>query len=246
MRLAVLIAAATLAVFAPTTVTAQDVQIALAPGEVLLKVEAEGQHLSRPDVVTMSAGVVTTGPTAREALAANAALGSKVLDTIRTSGIAPRDVRTSQLTVIPQYQREPNGSRFEDDNVRRISGYLARNRLELKLRDLSKAPAIINAMFEAGANEVRGPSFSLSDPAPALRAARRAAVVEARSEAETYAEALGMRITRVLRVSERQAFEREDDAYITVTGSSVGAPPLEPGELKTRVQVWIDYAMVPR
>ncbi|MGZ8284768.1 MAG: SIMPL domain-containing protein [Allosphingosinicella sp.] len=244
MRLAGLIAVAALAA-APGSVAAQDVTIALVPGEALLKVDAEGEHLSRPDVMHISAGVVTTGRTAREALGANATLANRLLAAVRASGIEPRDVQTSQLTVAPQFARN-SGADEDEGGVRRITGYLARNRVQLRLRSLEKAPDLINALFEAGANEVQGPSFSLSDPAPALREARRDAVAEARKEADTYAEALGMRIARVLRVSERQSFDSEEAGYVIVTGSRIPATPLEPGELKTRVSVWIDYAMAPR
>jgi len=233
---------AALAVALPAAAAAQDVAISLTPGEVLLKVEAEGKHLSRPDVMAVSAGVVTTGRTAREALAANATLANRLLAAVKANGIEPRDVQTSQLAVNPQFARGDEN----EDSVRRITGYVARNQLSLRLRDLGKAPDIVNALFEAGANEVHGPSFSLADPAPSLRLARRAAVAEARAEADAYAEALGMKIARVLRVSERQSFEGEENGYIVVTGSRIPAAPLEPGEVSTRVRVWIDYAMVPR
>jgi hypothetical protein len=243
VRLAGLIAAAALA--APGAVAAQDVAIGLTPGEVLLKVEAEGEHLSLPDLMEVTAGVVTTGRTAKEALAANNLLANRLLAAVRQNGVEPRDVQTSELSVAAQFARDESDGDSEQ-RVRRITGYVARNSLRLRLRELRRAPDIVNALFEAGANEVQGPTFGLSDPAPALRAARRAAVAEARSEADTYAEALGMRVSRVLRVSERQSFETEDGNTITVTGSRIRPTPLEPGEVGTTVEVWIDYAMVPR
>jgi uncharacterized protein YggE len=242
VRLAGLAAALALAAL-PAGAAAQDIAIALLPGEVLLKVEAEGEHLDRPDMMSLSAGVVTTGRSAKEAMTANATMANRLLAAVRQAGIEPRDVQTSRLTVAPQYDRERDG---EESSVRRITGYVARNSLGLRLRDLGKAPDIVNALFEAGANEVNGPTFSLQDPEPALKAARVAAVAEARSEADTYAAALGMRIARVLRVSERSSFEGEDAGYITVTGSRIPLTPLEPGEISTRVRVWIDYALVPR
>jgi uncharacterized protein YggE len=249
VRLAVLIRLAALALagaaFAAPAARGQDIAIALAPGEVLLKVEAEGQHLSRPDLVEISAGVVTTGRTARDALAANSELSNRLLDAVRRSGVEPRDIQTARLSVTPQFARDrtdPDG-----EGVRKITGYLARNTLRLRLRDVQKAPDIINALFEAGANEVQGPTFSLSDPAPAVRAARQAAVAEARLQAETYAEALGMRIARVLRVSERHPFDTvEEGASIIVTGSASRPAPLQPGEIATEGRVWIDYALAPR
>ncbi|MET1110599.1 MAG: SIMPL domain-containing protein [Allosphingosinicella sp.] len=244
MRLAGVAAALALAAL-PGAVAAQAVPIVLAPGEVLLNVEADGKHQSRPDVMTVTAGVVTTASSAREALAANSALAARLIEVVRSKGIEPRDARTAELSVDPRLEEL---SEQDEDRGRtpRILGYVATNKLELRLRDLTKAPDIVEALFAAGANSVRGPDFSLADPAPAERMARRAAVEAARLEADTYAEALGMRISRILRVSERGSFEWQGGDQIIVTGSRIRRTPVEPGELTTRIRVWIDYAMVPR
>jgi len=69
----------------------------------------------------------------------------------------------------------------------------------------------------------------------------------ARQEAETYAAALGMRISRVLRVSERSRDRGNQGDYITVTGSRVSrGPPVEPGEIDTKVRIWVDFALAPK
>ena len=242
MRLAGLIgAAAALALSAPAA--AQQVPIELRPGEVLIQVETEGIYTVRPDMMTVTAGVITTGATAKEALAANAALANRLIEAVRASDVEARDVRTSELTVDPRFNRDDR--RTENDVPPRILGYIARNRIELRLRDLGKAPEIINALFEAGANEVRGPMFGLADPDPALREARKAAVREAEKEAQDYADAMGLRVARVLRVSERGGLDL-GEGMIIVTGSRIMPTPVEPGELDVRMKVWIDYALVPR
>ena len=228
---------------------AQDVAISLAPGEVLLKVEAEGTHRTAPDVMTITAGVVTTETTARRALAANNELATRLVEAVRAQGIQPRDVQTSELSIVPQLEQlsDEAAERAERENRRpRILGYVATNNLEIRLRDLSRAPDIMDALFSAGANSVQGPRFSLAEPRPAERLARHAAVAAAREEAETYAEALNMRVVRVLRVSERGDFDWEGGEVITVTGSRIRRMPIEPGELTTRINLWIDYALAPR
>lgn len=225
---------------------AQSIDINIAPGEVVMKVQAEGVHWSRPDVMTVSAGVVTTGRTAREALRSNAALATRLVDAVRASGVEPSEIRTEELSVKPTLDE---GDRDRADSEGRrptITGYVAGNRVRIQLKDLARAPEIIDAMTGAGANDVRGPSFSLSNPAPAIREARRAAVAQALLEANTYAEAMNMRITRVLRVSERGDPDAEEGGDIIVTGSRIPRTPIEPGEIATTVTVWIDYAMVPR
>jgi uncharacterized protein YggE len=248
MRLAGLAAALALAAL-PSSAASQSVPIALAPGEVLLNVQAEGRHRSRPDLMTVTAGVVTTARTAREALEANSALANRLIQVVRSNGIQPGDVRTTELSVVPQFEEltDESAERAERENRSpRILGYVAKNSLELRLRDLGRAPDIIDGLFAAGANSVEGPDFSLADPAPAQRMARRAAVEAARLEADTYAEALNMRVARILRVSERGDFDLEGGEQIVVTGSRIRRTPIEPGELTTRINVWIDYAMVPR
>ena len=225
---------------------AQSIPIALAPGEVLLQVEAEGVHLSRPDLMTVTAGVVTTGASAKEALEANAVLANRLLDAVRAEGAGPRDIQTTQLTVDPRFDEADRERADREQREPRIVGYIARNRLELRLRDLGKAPDIIDGLFSAGANEVRGPGFYMSDPVPARREARRAAVTAAHEEAKTYAEALNMRVARVLRVSERNQFFADDGGTIIVTGSGILPTPIEPGEIETEVRVWIDYALAPQ
>jgi uncharacterized protein YggE len=237
-----LIAAA--ALLSPAAAVGQAVPITLAPGEVLLQVDAQGEHRARPDVMTITAGVITTGKTAREALAANSALAGRLIDAVRRAGVEPRDVRTAELSVDPQFSEGDRAG--NDDRAPRILGYRAANRLELRLRDLSTASDIVDALFAAGANSVHGPVFSLADPKPAQREARRSAVATAREEADTYAEALGMRVARVLRVSERGSFETRDGENIIVTGSRIPRTAVEPGELSTRIDILIDYALVPR
>jgi uncharacterized protein YggE len=242
VRLAGLIAAAALAA-APAAAGAQTVPITLNPGEVLLNVQAEGVSLAKPNVMTITAGVVTTGRTAREALGANNAKAQTLLATVRAQGVEARDVKTSVLSVEPRTDED----RAQRENREpRITGYVATNQIELRLRDLNRAAEIIDALFQAGANTVNGPRFSLADPAPAQREARRAAVAAAREEADTYAAALGMRVARILRVSERGDFNVEGDEEIMLLGSRVRQPNLAAGELSTKIRVWIDYAMVPR
>lgn len=238
---ALLIAAA---IVAAAPALGQSIPIELIPGEALLKIEAEGEALATPDVMTIEAGVITTGQSAREALAANAALANRLIDAVRANGVVPADVRTSELSIDPQFEdTDRPGLRSAQP---RIVGYIARNRLKLNLRDLQAAPRIVDSLFAAGANEVNGPTFSLADPTPSETAARRAAIANASAQASAYADALGMRITRILRVSQRNDFDREDRDYIVVTGSANRPTPIEPGQVKTSVAVWIDYAMTPQ
>ncbi len=241
MRLVALAALAIAASFVPAAAEAQQVAISLSPGEVLLKVEANGSHVSPPDVMRMTVGAVTIGRTAREATNANNMVAARLAAAARSLGVEGRDVQTSSLSVEPQMDDEKAD---REGRAPRITGYVARNTLELRIRDLARAPEMIDALFEAGANSVRGPTFSLSDPRPAEREARRKAVAAAREQAETYADALGMRIVRVLQLSE--ASETAFMGSNSLNNAGVFGPSVESGVLQTRITVNVDYAMVPR
>lgn len=222
--------------------------LALAPGETLLEVQSQGEVIVRPDAAYVSVGAVSTGVTAREATAANARDMTRIVAAIRAAGIDERHIRTQQINVQPRFARNSPG---DYDGQAQITGYVARNSVSVTVVKLALAPAVIDAAFAAGANSVSGPNLALLDDRAALVAARRDAVASARAEADTYAESLGMRVARVLRVSERgNAASRVD--YITVTGrrSGEGGPPPPPppppvaaGEIRQQVTLWVDFAL---
>lgn len=209
----------------------------LAPGETLLEIEATGRVKTRPDVVTFTAGIVTTGTSAEAALAENSRLTERLVATAAQAGIRGADIRTRDLSVEP---RLSDDKRVEAGP--RILGYVARNDLEVRFRDLAKAPALLSRLLVAGANSVRGPQFGLSSEETSVSQARADGVRRARSQAEDYARPLGLRVARVLRVSER-ARRTDPNGMIVVTGSLRPAP-IEPGELETRVDLFVDFALV--
>jgi uncharacterized protein YggE len=239
VRLVVALAAAAVATAAPAQPTAE-----LAPGEALISVEAEGKVASRPDIMTITAGAVTTGSTAEEAVDANAALAQRLIAAVREAGVEARDVRTSDFAVRPTFDRRESQS--DESPPPRIIGYVAQNQVEIRLRELANAQSLIARLFAAGANNVRGPTFSLSDDRQARRAAERRAIEEARAEAENYAAAIGRRLGRVLRVSDRRSWTEPLTETVYVTGSRVRATPIEPGEVETRAVVFVDFALAPQ
>lgn len=237
-----------LALLASAPVVAQ--QALVERNETLLQVQAEGQSTVRPDAAFLSVGVVSTGGSAREATDANARAMAEVIAAIRKAGVGERYVRTQQINVQPRFERAAGG--YEE--APRIAGYVARNSVAVTVVKLADAPDVIAAAFGAGANSVDGPNLGNEDPAAGMAAARDDALRNARAEAEAYAAGLGLRVSRVLRVSEQRG-GIEPVRYITVTGSrsSAGAPPPPPppppppiagGELKRTMTIYIDYALV--
>ncbi|HKY81097.1 MAG TPA: SIMPL domain-containing protein, partial [Sphingobium sp.] len=217
--------------------------------ETLLVVSGEGQSRGVPDVALFSAGVVTQGKTGSEALAANATRMDEVVKALERAGIADRDIQTSALSLQPQYSNPEQEAQLRARMTRepyvapsqpqppRIIGYEARNTVQVRARKLDGMGQIIDALVSAGANQVDGPSFTLDDPKAALDEARSEAVRDARSRAELYARAAGLKVGRILSISEGGGYYPVQP--IVVTGRLAGGPsapppppsPVAPGEL---------------
>lgn len=240
-----MIMALALAGGAPAPLAAQPA-ISLAPGEALLSVQAEGRARTRPDAMAITAGTVTTGATAAEAVSANAALAQRVIQAVRGLRIEPRDIRTTNFSVRPQFAGGGGGDRIGPEGRPRITGYIVENSITVTLRELANAEPLITRLFEAGANSVRGPMFGLTDDRAARRSAERDAIEQARAEAENYAAAAGQRVGRLLRISDRRAWTESEGDAIIVTGSRIRPTPIEPGEIETNVTVFVEFALVPQ
>ena len=154
----------------------------VAAGGEGITVVGSGSARAVPDVAEWSFGVQTSGDTAAAALAASSAAMDGVVAALRDSGIADEDLRTEQVSVFP---------RMSDDG-RAVVGYDASNSVSATIRDLDRAGATVDAAVSAGANQVYGPTLTLSDSKAQYRAAVEAAFADARARAEAIAEQAGV------------------------------------------------------
>ena len=165
----------------------------------LLSVSAQAESRRVPDVATVSTGVVTRAADANAAMRANAEQMDKVMAAIRAAGIAERDTQTSGVNLNPDY-------RYEENQAPVITGYQASNTVNIKVRDLSKLGKVLDALVASGANQVNGPNFEIDQPEAAYDEARQAALKKAQTRAEMYAKALGVKVRRIVSISEGGGF----------------------------------------
>ena len=189
--LAALIGAASIA--APAT--AQQTAIAQSISGTRLDISATGEATRVPDVAIISAGVVTKATTARAALSQNATQMERVRAALKRAGIADRDIQTSTINLNPEY-------RYADNQPPTLTGYSATNQLNIRFRDIAKSGDILDALVAQGANSISGPNLTIDKPEEATEEARTKALSVGRARAEQYARALGMRVVRLVSVSE--------------------------------------------
>ena len=207
-------------------------------GETLLQVTAGGEAEVKPDEARFSVGVSSIAPTAPGVTAVNNRKMNAVVDGLKRLGIATDDLQTRQLT-IGRIDYGPNRGRFEANNI-----------LNVRVREVARAGEAIAAATAAGANVLSGPDLRVSDPERAGSAARAAAFRNARTRAEAYAGAAGLKITRVLAIRDggQQSQPTYGDMAMEVQRAApVAAPPPVLAGTDTRTaSVSVDFALSPR
>ncbi len=207
----------------------------------IVRVVGDGSVRRAPDLAGVSLGVIEQQATASEAQAAANATANAIIEAIKGMGIDGPNIQTSRISLSPMYENRTPGGVSE----RRVIAYQASNTVSVRLTDLSKVGGVIDAGVKAGANQVQGVSFSLSESTEAQGAALKRATRAGRAKAQAIAEGLGMRLGEVIEVVEGGASGPQP--YPMARGmmamESAGAP-VEPGEIEVSAQVQIAYRLV--
>jgi uncharacterized protein YggE len=198
-----------------------------------VEVSGEGSVGAAPDFARVTLGVTSTGENAGEAMAANANAASVLVSLIKSEGVAPADIQTSELSISPMFS-QPSASQQTEPT---ITGYTVSNNLTVILRDIPRLGTLLDKAVAAGANSIYGIGFGHNDPSALLDKARPLAVADARRKAEIYASAGGARIGRLMVLTE-EAGGQMPVAFSRAYAKGGSSPtPIEAGETKLTVTV---------
>lgn len=208
------------------------------PGQIVVVGQAQVERV--PDMATLTLGVTYQSENASDAVGEVAVSAGAILNTLGEIGIAAKDMRTSDLSLQPVWKHDNKGA-----DGPRIVGYSASNRVTVTIRDLAVLGDILGRVTAQGANRFEGLQFGLQDRQPALNEARRLAVSDAQARAQLYAEAAGVTLGKVVRISEigqnapgpvmaREAFMMADAAM-----------PVAEGELSLSASVTMVFEINP-
>lgn len=205
----------------------------------VLDVSAQGRSRRTPDIATISAGVVTQAPDAASAMRENAARMDKVIAALKRAGIADRDLKTSNISLQPQY-------RYANNEPPVITGYQASNNVTVRFRDIGKSGSVLDALVATGANQINGPDLGVDNPDAAMDEARADAIAKARARAELYAKATGLKVKRILSISEG-SFEMPRPMPIMMRAQGMMAEAADtkilPGEQSLNVTVSVRFEL---
>jgi uncharacterized protein len=186
-----------------------------------------------PDQAQVEAGVTSDGKTAREASEANNTTMGKVLLALKAAGIDGKDIQTSRLSLQPQ--SAPNRS------TNAIAGYRASNQVMGRVRDVTKVASTIDLLVGAGANDIGGINFMVSQASKLLDDAREQAVADARRKAEIYAKAAGVTLGAPLSIAEEGAPAPVFRGKMAL--APMAATPVAQGEQTLSVTVSVSWAI---
>jgi hypothetical protein len=197
-----------------------------------LTMTGQGDVRAAPDEVTLNAGVTAQAPTAAGALSANTQRMQGVFAALKKLGVADKDMQTSNFSVSPQMSDGGN------NQAPRVTGYQVNNQIRVRLDDVSKLGAALDALVTAGANQMYGVDFAIKDTAPLLTQARGDAVADAKAKAETYAKAAGVALGPILSISENGGGYAPPPAPMRMMVAAK-AVPVAAGEESVNAQVSI-------
>ncbi len=166
------------------------------PWPATLRVTGQAQVSEPPDRVYIDIGVTTQARKSEAAASENAARLSAVMAAVKRTAGAGAQLTTTEYSVSPDYSYPPHGTAT-------ITGYTASNVLQVRLDDLRKIGAVLDGATQAGSNVVQDIRFALRDEDIPRAEALRKAALNARQDAQALADALGLRVVRVLSVAEQ-------------------------------------------
>lgn len=202
-----------------------------------VSVNGEGQSFIAPDMASITVGVTTQNPTAAEAMTANSTTQTAVIEALTGQGIERRDIQTSSLSLSPVQD-------YPDGQAPVLRGYRAENVVTVKIRDLDKLGATLDALVGAGANEIRNIDFIREDMRDAQDEARKLAVEDARHRAETIAAAAGQELGPLIEIGDSvNSGPRPPQPMMARAAMASDSVPVEAGELSVNQQISAVWAL---
>lgn len=201
-----------------------------------IRVQGTGTIDAKPDQAVIVAAVVDQEARAGAALDANSQKMRRVLAKLTELTVAEADIRTTGFSVTPIFERAKRGTATP-----RIIGYRVANRIEVKIRELARLGAMLDALVAVGADRLDGIRFSISQPAPLADEARRRAMADARRKAELYAASAGVTAGRVLDIAEQGVHVPRPRLLQATEMRARAAVPVAPGEQRVSATVTVVY-----
>lgn len=232
-------------VLAPLLTAAPALAAPEQPREATIIVSGEGEARLAPDMAMLTMAVVKQAETAAQALSDNNGAMAAVMNDLKAVGIEQTDLQTTGFSIAPQYRQDKNDAGELLEPV--IVGYQVTNALTIRIRDLTKLGDVIDRSVNLGINQGGEINFSNNDPQEAVTQARKAAMEEAMAKARTLTDAAGVKLGRVIEISENFARPMPQPMYRAAMAKEMSdAAPVASGENTYTVTVNVTFGIDPK
>ncbi len=170
-------------------------------GETTISVSGEGEVLAKPDIGMFTFSVETEAEDATAAQNQNAEVMDAIVGYLAEAGVAEADVKTQYYNLNPKYRYEervcavnsycPPGEPIQD-------GFRVTQNVQVKVRDVAQAGALLGGIGEHGATNISSLSFTIDDEDVLRAEARAKAIEDAKAKAVVLADSLGMKLGRLI------------------------------------------------
>lgn len=195
----------------------------------------------KADQAVLYIGVVSQEPTAKEAAKVNVEISDAVLTAVNKikSSVDKLETAGYSLSAVKQYDRTTS--------INVLKGYRAVHTLKFTSANLKAMGEVIDAAVSAGAKDINGPNWGLYDPAAARNKALKAAVKDARIQAEALAVTAGLKLGALLRAnSAPHAGSGPAPMRAAALEANSGGTKLEPGSVVVGANVLCTYSLTTR
>jgi len=204
-------------------------------------VTGQGEVQAVPDVAVLNLGVQAQASTVAVAQEQAKAAMDAVMAALKSNGVADKDIQTTGYNVWQQTRWDNN----TQEEV--VTGYQVSNTVQVKVRKVADAGAVLDAAVAAGGDLIRvqGIYFEVDDPSSFLNEARTKAVTDAKKRAEQLASLAGVKLGNPTYITESYYNPVIYRGYdMAKPESAAGVPtPITPGETTITASVQIVYAI---
>jgi uncharacterized protein YggE len=201
-----------------------------------ISVTGSGLAYGTPDVASVQIGVQSRNTDPKAAVADNTQRANALIDALKALGIDAQDLQTSNFSVSAQQDYDP-----ATGQSRGTFTYVVDNTLTVTVRDLGKLGDVLSQAVEAGANNIYGVSFSVSDPAKLEAEAREKAMADAKARAEALAQAAGVTLGGPITISEYVSAPPVPGPIFRAEVASAAPVPVQTGQMQVSLQVSVTY-----
>lgn len=206
-----------------------------------ITLSAEGKILTVPDLASIDVSVVTQNKDPKIVAQENTQKSNAIIDFLKSKGVAPKDIKTSNYSLSPQYYYPYDYPRLPcpfgvecPPKSPTIVNYQLNQTLQIKVRDFKIIGDILSGVVGQGANSIGDVQFSIEDTDKFKNQARKIAIINAKEKAMELAQTAGIKLGPVISFSETgnyptYSFKQRGYSLKALSSDQSESPQIESG-----------------